>query len=63
MFDAMLYPWFKEQYFVDQSSFGLYFFIIVPVVLMMAFVLSLAKSLLFSSIYKIAISRIKPICT
>jgi hypothetical protein len=61
MFDALLYPWFKERYFVDQSSFGLYFFIIVPMVLLLAFVLSLVKRVLFNSISKVAISKTKPI--
>lgn len=61
MFDALLYPWFKERYFVDQSSFGLYFFIIVPMVLLLAFVLSLVKRVLFNSISKVAVSKTKPI--
>lgn len=61
VFDALLYPWFKKQYFVDQSSFGLYFFIIVPMVLLLAFVLSLVKRVLFNSISKVAVSKTKPI--
>lgn len=62
MFDALLYPWFKEQYFSDQSSFGLYFFIIVPAVLLMSVMLSLVKRILFSSISKITILKTKSIC-
>ena len=32
MFDALVYPYFKENYFVSQSQFGIYFFIIVPII-------------------------------
>lgn len=48
IFDSMAYPWFKERYFVDQSTFGIYFFIIVPIVLFGAFGLSLVKRMIFS---------------
>lgn len=60
MFDALLYPWFKEQFFLDQSSFGFYFFIIVPVVLLMSAALSLVKRILFSSVSRIAIHKAQP---
>lgn len=48
IFDSMVYPWFKERYFVDQQTFALYFFIIVPIIFSGAFTLSLAKRMLFS---------------
>lgn len=48
MFDALVYPWFKERYFIDQSSFGIYFFIIVPIILLGAFTFSFVKRMLFS---------------
>lgn len=48
IFDALVYPWFKERYFIDQSSFGIYFFIIVPIILLGAFTLSFVKRMLFS---------------
>lgn len=48
IFDAMVYPWFKQRYFIDQSSFGIYFFIIVPIIFLCAFLLSLVKRMLFS---------------
>lgn len=40
--------WFKQRYFIDQSSFGIYFFIIVPIIFLCAFLLSLVKRMLFS---------------
>lgn len=48
IFDVIIYPWFKDRYFVDQSSFGIYFFIIVPTVMLGAFTLSLIKRMFFS---------------
>ena len=27
----MVYPYFMEHYFVNQSQFGIYFFVIVPI--------------------------------
>lgn len=48
IFDVIVYPWFKDRYFVDQSSFGIYFFIIVPIVMLGAFTLSLIKRMFFS---------------
>ena len=40
LFDAIYYPWFKEHYFVNQSQFGIYFFVIVPLVFISSFVLA-----------------------
>lgn len=48
IFDSVVYPWFKDRYFVDQSSFGIYFFIIVPVIFFGSFILSLVKYMIFS---------------
>ena len=33
LFDAMVYPYFMEHYFVNQSQFGIYFFVIVPILI------------------------------
>lgn len=49
IFDSMIYPWFKSHYFVDQASFGIYFFIIVPIIFVGSFALSLVKRMLFSA--------------
>lgn len=32
IFDTLVYPYFKEHYFVNQSQFGIYFFVIVPII-------------------------------
>lgn len=48
MFDSIVYPWFKNQYYVDQSSFGACFFIIVPVIFGASLLLAWMKYMLFS---------------
>ena len=47
IFDATYYPWFKERYFVSQSQFGAYFFVLVPLVFVSSFVLAQMKAWLF----------------
>ena len=42
-FDASLYPYFKFHYFVNQSQFGKYFFIIVPLVFIFSFIVAWLK--------------------
>lgn len=52
IFDAIYYPWFKEHYFVNQSQFGIFIFVIVPLVFISSLVLSQIKEYLFS-IFKV----------
>ncbi len=40
IFDALYYPYFKEHYFINQSQFGMFFFIIVPLVFVSSFLMS-----------------------
>lgn len=47
IFDALVYPYFMERYFVSQSQFGIYFFIIVPILFAGSFVMAWAKDILF----------------
>lgn len=47
IFDALVYPYFMERYFVCQSQFGIYFFIIVPILFVGSFVMAWAKDILF----------------
>lgn len=47
IFDALVYPYFMDRYFVNQSQFGIYFFIIVPILFAGSFVLAWAKDILF----------------
>lgn len=47
IFDAWVYPYFMERYFVNQSQFGIYFFIIVPILFAGSFLMAWAKDTLF----------------
>lgn len=47
IFDTIYYPWFKEYFFVSQQQFGIYFFVIVPLVFASSFVLAQLKAWLF----------------
>jgi surface polysaccharide O-acyltransferase-like enzyme len=44
IFDALFYPYFKVHYFVNQSQFGIYFFIIVPIIFCCSYILAWLKS-------------------
>lgn len=48
MFDRLIYPYFLDNYYTDQPTFGLFFFIIVPAVLLGSFLLAGVKHILFS---------------
>lgn len=48
IFDAIYYPWFKEHYFVSQQQFGIYFFVIVPLVFVSSFIFAQFKMWLFN---------------
>lgn len=47
IFDALVYPYFMDRYFVSQSQFGIYFFIIVPILFAGSSVMAWAKDILF----------------
>lgn len=47
IFDALYYPWFIGRYFESQSQFGLWFFVLVPLVLLSSLVLAHIKETLF----------------
>lgn len=47
LFDAMVYPYFMEHYFVNQSQFGSYFFVIVPILFIGSFLLAWVKESTF----------------
>jgi surface polysaccharide O-acyltransferase-like enzyme len=44
IFDALFYPLFIDRYFVNQSQFGIYYFIIVPVSFCCSYILAWLKS-------------------
>jgi len=47
IFDALYYPWFINRYFESQAQFGLWFFVIVPLVFLSSLVLARIKETLF----------------
>lgn len=46
IFDALYYPFFKSRFYVSQEQFGIYFFILVPLVLVSSFLVAYLKHLL-----------------
>ncbi len=48
IFDSMIYPYFINRYFESQTSFGLFFFIIVPTIFFASFALAYIKRIFFS---------------
>lgn len=47
MFDLVFYRWFKENFYINQGQFGPWFFVIVPLVFVSAYVFSVFKKYLF----------------
>ena len=52
MLDVLVYPYFKSHYFVNQSQFGIYFFVIVPIVFAGSFVMAWLKDCICKRISK-----------
>lgn len=48
IFDRIFYPYFLDRYFVNQSQFGKYFFVIVPLVFLSSLVVAQFKEWLFA---------------
>lgn len=51
IFDLIYYQWFKEHFFVTQSQFGVWFFVIVPLVFISSYIFSLVKKSLFIAVH------------
>lgn len=47
IFDKIFYPWFLDRYFVNQAQFGVYFFIIIPLVFIASFLTAQIKEYIF----------------
>lgn len=47
MFDVLVYSWLKPRYYIDQGQFGIWFFVVVPVVFLSAYFFAVVKSYLF----------------
>lgn len=43
IFDALYYPYFKNHYFINQTQFGIFFFLIVPLVFVSSFSMAWGK--------------------
>ena len=52
MVDRFVYPWFLGRYFVDQSQFGGWFFVVVPVVFTGSFLIAWVKEIIFGLFMK-----------
>lgn len=50
IFDAIYYPYFKEHFFINQSQFGMYFFILVPLVFGSSYIVAWTKDILFKKL-------------
>jgi len=53
IFDYYIYPLFREKYFVNQSQFGLFYFIIIPLIFILCYSVASIKRLFFSLAGKI----------
>lgn len=51
MFDLVTYKYFKEHFYVNQSQFGAYFFIIIPIVFICSYFFAFAKRWLFTLLH------------
>lgn len=47
VFDRLYYTYFKENFFENQSQFGKFFFVIVPLVFLSSFAVAWIKDILF----------------
>lgn len=52
--DQLLYPWFKDHFFINQCQYGKYFFMIVPCLVIFSYLMAEAKGLLFHLCAKIS---------
>lgn len=50
IFDAIYYPLFRQHYFHSQPQFGIFFFVLVPLVFLSSFLLAGLKSRIFRAI-------------
>lgn len=48
VFDSILYPFFMEKYYVNQSQFGIFYFIIVPIIFVLCYTVASGKRIIFN---------------
>lgn len=51
MFDVALYGYFKSHYYVDQSQFGAWFFVVVPLVFLCSYIFASVKQKTFQILH------------
>lgn len=51
IFDKIFYPYFIDRYFVDQAQFGIYFFVIVPLVFVASLLTAQVKEWIFFIVF------------
>lgn len=47
IFDYYLYPLFREHFYINQPQYGLFYFVIVPLIFVLCFIIASAKRILF----------------
>lgn len=52
IFDKIFYPYFIERYFINQAQFGIYFFVIVPLVFIASLLTAQLKEWAFKAVLK-----------
>ena len=55
--DRLLYPWFKDYFFVDQCQYGKWFFVIVPCLVALSYLIAEVKRLMFYICTKVSSLR------
>lgn len=50
IFDYYLYPLFKENFFISQSQFGMFYFVIVPLIFIICYTIASIKRVIFDVI-------------
>ena len=48
IFDKLVYPYFIDRFFVNQSQFGVWFFVIVPILFLCSFITAWIKDIIFN---------------
>lgn len=53
IFDQLVYPYFMDRIFVNQSQFGIWFFVIIPILFIGSFAAAWLKDIIFKFIKKL----------
>lgn len=53
IFDTKIYPLFRQFYFEDQSQFGVYYFVLIPLIFCGCYIIASIKRLLFDIIQRL----------